>query len=139
MGFLKDLRTLSRQGRALSDQFPVQEQLAAASAQLAAVSAMLGLSTRLQQDGERLLTVGVDAVALVTGARQTSALIDHHPIIELDLLVTMPTGAQVPVRRTEVVQMLHLARAQVGSRLWVRVDPADASTLWIDWAAPTPP
>jgi hypothetical protein len=134
VGFFKDLRTLSKQGRALSDQYPVQQQLVNASAQLSAVSAMLAQSTQQQAGGQRLLTAGVDAVALVTGARQTNALMNHSPVVELDLLVTMPTGAQVPVRRTEIVPLLHLSRAQVGSRLAVRVDPADANTLWINWA-----
>lgn len=138
MGFLKDLRTLTRQGRALADQYPVQRQLADATAQLATVSAMFEQSAQQQLGGRRLLTDGVDAVALVTGARQTTALMNHDPMVELDLLVTLPTGAQVPVRRTEIVQMLHLARAQVGSRLWVRVDPQQPATLWINWAAPPP-
>lgn len=135
MGFFRDLRTLSKQGRALADQYPVQQQLANASAQLSAVSAMLDQTTQQQAGGQRLLTAGVDAVALVTGARQTNALINHAPMVELDLLVTMPTGAQVPVRRTEVVPLLHLARAQIGARVLVRVDPADANTLWVNWAA----
>lgn len=136
MGFFKDLRTLSSQGRALSDQYPVQQQLAYASAQLSAASAMLEQSTQQQAGGQRLLTDGVDAVALVTGARQTNALMNHDPMVEIDLLVTMPTGAQIPVRRTEIVPLLHLARVQVGARLLVRVDPADANTLWINWSAP---
>jgi hypothetical protein len=40
----------------------------------------------------------------------------------------------VPVRRTEVVQLLHLSRVQVGQRLAVRVDPTDPATLWINWS-----
>lgn len=137
MGFFRDLRTLSKQGRALADRHPVREQLAHASAQLSVVSAMLDQATQQQAGGHRLLTAGVDAIALVTGARQTTARVDHAPMVELDLLVTMPTGAQIPVRRTEVVPLLHLPRAQVGSRVLVRVDPADANTLWVNWTAPT--
>jgi hypothetical protein len=139
MGFFQDLRTLSKQGRALSEQYPVQQRLAYASAQLSAATSMLEQSTKQQAAGQRLLTDGVDAVAVVTAARQTNALMNHNPMVEIDLLVTMPSGAHIPVRRTEVVPLLHLARVQVGSRLLVRVDPADANALWINWSAPAQP
>jgi hypothetical protein len=35
--------------------------------------------------------------------------------------------------------MIHLARAQVGARLPVKVDPSDANSIRIDWSAPPPP
>jgi hypothetical protein len=136
MGFFKDIRKLSQQGNALREQYPVQQQLADASAQMHAVSAMLQQATQQQDGGQRLLTDGFDTVAVVTCAFQTGALVNHNPMVELDLLVTMPSGVPVPVRRTEVVQLLHLSRVQVGQRLAVRVDPTDPATLWINWSAP---
>lgn len=136
MGFFTDLRKLSKQGREIREQYPVQHQLANASAQMQAVSAMLQQTTQQQSGGQRLLADGVDAVAVVTGARQTNALMNHNPLIELDLLVTMPSGVPVPVRRNEIVPLLHLARAQVGQQVRVRVLPDDASTIWINWSAP---
>lgn len=132
MGFFKDLRTLTKQGRAVSEQYPTQQILANASAQMSAVSAMLAQANDQVADG-RLETEGFDTVAIVTGARQTNALMNHNPMVELDLLVTMPSGVPVPVRRTQVVPLLHLSRVQVGSRLAVRVDPNDPSTLRIAW------
>ena len=121
MGFFKDIRKLSKQGAEIREQYPVQQQLANASAQMQAVSAMLQQTTQQQSGGQRLLTDGVDAVAMVTGARQTNALMNHNPLIELDLLVTMPSGVPVPVRRSEIVPLLHLARAQVCQQVRVRV------------------
>lgn len=132
MGFFKDLRTLSKQSRAVSEQYPTQQILANASAQMSAVSAMLAQATEQVDDG-RLSTEGFDTVAIVTGARQTNALMNHNPMVELDLLVTMPTGVPVPVQRTQVVPLLHLSRVQPGSRLAVRIDPNDPSTLRIIW------
>ncbi len=133
MGFFKDLRTLSKQGRAVSEQYPTQQILANASAQMSAVSAMLAQANDQVADG-RLATEGFDTVAIVTGARQTNALMNHNPMVALDLLVTMPSGVPVPVQRTEIVPLLHLSRVQVGSRLAVRIDPHDPSTLRITWA-----
>jgi hypothetical protein len=136
MGFFKDIRKLSKQGAAIREQYPVQQQLANASVQMQAVSAMLQQTTQQQSGGQRLLADGVDAVATVTGARQTNALMNHNPLIELDLLVTMPSGVPVPVRRSEIVPLLHLPRAQVGQQVRVRVLPDDATTIWINWSAP---
>jgi hypothetical protein len=133
VGFFKDLRTLSKQGRAVSEQYPTQQILANASAQMSAVSAMLAQANDQVADG-RLETEGFDTVAVVTGARQTNALMNHNPMVALDLLVTMPSGVPVPVQRTEIVPLLHLSRVQVGSRLAVRIDPRDPSTLRITWA-----
>jgi hypothetical protein len=133
VGFFKDLRTLSKQGQAVRDQYPTQQIIANASAQMSAVSAMLAQAND-QVDGGRLATEGFDTTAIVTAARQTNALMNHNPMIALDLLVTMPSGVPVPVQHTVVVPLLHLARVQVGSRLTVRVDPLDPSTLRIDWA-----
>ena len=42
-----------------------------------------------------VLITGAVPVAMVTGARQTNALMNHNPLIELDLLVTMPSGVPV--------------------------------------------
>jgi uncharacterized membrane protein len=139
MGFIKDLHTLTKQGKALREQYPVQVLLAQAATQMDAASAMMRQATQQQAGGERLLSHGVDAVAVVTGARQSNALLNHAPMVELDLLVTMPNGVPVPVTRTEVVALLHLPRAQVGQRLAVRVDALDPTTLWINWSAPAPP
>jgi hypothetical protein len=136
VGFLNDLRTLSNQGNALREQYPVKQQLADASAQMQSVSAMLQQTTQQQSGGQRLLAEGVEAVAMITDARQTSALMNHNPLIELDLLVTMPNGVPIPVRRAEIVPLLHLARAQVGQQVRVRVLPDDANTIWIPWSAP---
>lgn len=140
MGFFKDLRTLSKKGREIGEQFPIDQTLANASTQLAAMNAMLAQGVA-QVGGQGFATLPADAyptVAVITGARQTNALMNHNPMIELDLLVTTPAGVPVPVRRTEVVQLLHLPRAQVGTRLAVRIDPRDPNVLAIDWAAPPP-
>ena len=87
-----------------------------------------------QAAAPRVLAHGVDAVAVITGVRQQTTILNHSPLVELDLLVTMPSGVPVPVTRSEVVSLIHLSRAQVGTRLSVRVDPTDPSAIWINWA-----
>jgi hypothetical protein len=97
------------------------------------MSAMLAHANDQVADRSRLASDGFDTVAIVTRARQANARINFDPIVELDLLVTMPSGVPVPVHRTEIVQVLHLSRVQVGARLAVRVDPRDPSVLRINW------
>ena len=78
---------------------------------------------------------GVSAVATITAARQTGALINFNPVVELELLIMLPSGVPMQATRQEPVQQLHLGRCQPGLRLHVKVDPTNASSLWIDWAS----
>ncbi len=138
MGFFRDLKKLNDQGKRLRDKHPVSEQIADASAKLTSATAMMQQMVDAQNNAGRVLSHGVDATAFITGVRQQPGLFNHSPIVELDLLVTIPNGVSVPVSRTEVVSLLHLARASVGSKLAVRVDPTDPKAIWINWAAPAP-
>lgn len=136
MGIFRDLKRLNDQGKRIREEHPIRDQIADASAKLGAATAMMQQMAASREAAHRVLTHGVDATAMITGARQQPTLFDHNPLVELDLLVTMPNGVPIPVTRTEVVTLLHLTKAQVGSKLAVRVDPTDPGAIWIDWAAP---
>ena len=71
-----------------------------------------------------------------TSARQTGAMMNYNPVVELELLVMMPNGIPMPVSRQEMVMQIHLARCQPGQKLHVKVDPNDPGGLWIDWVTP---
>lgn len=135
MTLFRDLRRLNRQASKLREQYPVDVQLADAAAKLAEATSTMEAMTASRERAAHVLANGVDAIATVTAARQRPTMINHQPVVELELVVTMPSGAPVPVRRTEVVRLLDLPRAQVGVRLAVRVDPGDPSAIWIDWGA----
>jgi len=78
---------------------------------------------------------GVNARAVVVAASQTGTLVNDQPMVRLELTV-VPAGASAyAVTVTQVVELLHLAKASVGRALPVRVDPARPDTVWIDWAA----
>jgi len=82
------------------------------------------------------MTTGVPAIATITSARQTGMIVNFNPVVELQLMVMLPSGVPMPVTRQETVQQLHLGRCQPGLRLNVKVDPQDANSIWIDWANP---
>ncbi|HAP75020.1 MAG TPA: hypothetical protein DCR14_02965 [Acidimicrobiaceae bacterium] len=136
MGFFKDLKKLSDQGKELREQYPVQQQLANAQASMANANAMMANMAAGAMGSTNAITNGVDAVATISSARQTGAMMNYNPVVELDLLVIMPNGVPMPVKRQEMVMQLHLMRCQPGQRLKVKVNPANPNELWIDWVNP---
>jgi hypothetical protein len=82
------------------------------------------------------MTNGLAATATITGARQTGAQINFSPVVELDLLVMMPSGVPMPVTLQEAVMQIHLGRCRPGLRVNVHVDPVNPNNLCVDWATP---
>ena len=137
MGFFKDLNTLNKQGKAIADaQPPMKDRMADASARMAQANQMMAGMAQGSMAATAAMTNGVPAVATITGATQTGMMMNFNPVVNLDLLVMMPSGIPMPVTKQEPVQQIHLGRCQPGLRLNVRVDPNDIGNLWIDWINP---
>lgn len=136
MGFFKDLKKLTDQGNAMREQYPVQDQLANAQASMTQANAMMQQMAAGSMAATHAINNGVDAVATITTARQTGAMMNFNPVVDLELMVMMPSGVPMPVHRQEMVMQLHLARCQPGQRLKVKVDPTNPEALWIDWVTP---
>jgi hypothetical protein len=137
MGFFKDLKQLNDQGKAIRDaQPPMKDRMADASARMAEANQMMANMAQGSAQATQALATGVATTATITGARQTGAMLNFNPVVELDLLVMMPSGVPMPVIRQETVMQVYLGRCQPGLRLNVRVDPANPNGLWIDWATP---
>lgn len=137
MGFFKDLRTVSAQAKEMERSSPgVKDRLAAGTAKMAAANAMMASMAQGGAQASAAITNGVAAVATITAARQTGALINFCPVVELELLIMLPSGVPMQATRQEQVEQLYLGRCQPGLRLNVKVDPTNAGNLWIDWASP---
>ncbi len=137
MGIFRDTKRLMQQAKEMDAKYPVADRLAMAQASFTQANQMLAVMAQGATGVTEAIKNGVDAFATITAARHTGTVVSFNPVIELDLLVMMPGGIPMPVTRREVVAQLDLIRAQAGTRLRVKVDPADASNLWINWAAPT--
>ena len=121
MGFLKDIRTLSKMGKEQQARMDVKGSMAQMQSMLDS------LATQPIPEG-----AGVQAVATVVSARDTGALLNTQLVVEVELTVLLPSGVPVPVTRTLPISPLHLARLQPGGQVDVRLDPADpAGTLVI--------
>lgn len=134
MGFLKDLRKLSKTGNEIQASMPSPaDQMAAAQAQMA------GLTAQMSQQAQTTQAVAADGLlgtASVLSATQTGALVNFNPAVQLELLVTVPDHAPYPVTLQTVVPQLHLARIQPGATIAVNVARTDRQQVLIDWDRP---
>ena len=61
--------------------------------------------------------------------------INMAPVVDIDLTV-FRNGVPVPMTHQEAVPQVYLSRLQAGANFHVKYDPANPSTLWIDWVTP---
>ena len=126
MGFLTDLRTLSRAGAAQYAALDVSARMGQMQQSIAQASAMLAA-------GSTVPTLPTASTATVISARQLPMMIGLNTVVELELTVFMPSGVPVPVLRTEQVAPLHLGRLQPGATVPVVVDAHDPTTVRLAW------
>jgi len=131
MGFLKDLKKLSDQGKEMSKGFDPAAQMRDATAAMEAAGQMMAQ----QAEAAHLAASGEPASAQVNASRDTGQVINMQPVLEMSLLV-FPEGAPpYPVTLRQIVPLAQLGRLTPGSRLAVKVDPGKRDLVWIDWAA----
>lgn len=131
MGFLKDMRKLSKQAKEVSKDWDPGAQLEAASATLEATNEMIAQQTA----AARLAVSGTPAVGQVNAARDTGALVNMQPVMEIDFLILPEAWPPYPVSVRQIVPMAQIGRLAPGTRLSVKIDPADPNAVWVDWAA----
>jgi hypothetical protein len=131
MGFLKDMRTLTRQADTLR---PPEHR--GFGGGLRALRDTAAQGTRALTDAQRhaelaqhLAVHGLPGRAIITGIRDTGISIDRNPCVELDLDVTLGDRAPYAVSHRQVISRIAVAGFQPGATVPVRVDPADERTL----------
>lgn len=133
MGFISSLFKLTAQSTAIQKQMDVGARLASAQASMTKASqfmaASMPIGTTPAQEATRLRTT-----ALVASAQQQPMMIGMNAVVDLELIVTLPGGTPAPVRRTEQLAPLHLARVVPGSRIDVSIVPGMPETVRFEWA-----
>jgi hypothetical protein len=132
MGFYKDVHQLKKIGRAASNNWDAQGQIADAQMRLAASAQMMAQ----QNEALRITADGIPASALIIDARQSTVQINSQAQVTFDLLVTPRGGAPYPVTISETVSQMHLSRIQPGAMLAVAIARTDPTKLAIDWFRP---
>lgn len=131
MGFFKDIHTISKQSKEIQKNWDVKAQLDQGMAAMQQANAMMAGQTQAAE----LSIGGTAATVQVTGARDTGTVINLQPVLELDLLVQPDGGAPYPTTLRMVVPASSMGRVVPGSVLKGRVDTAQPTSVWIDWAA----
>jgi sRNA-binding protein len=130
MGFFKSLRDVQKQANDINQNWDVGAQLADAQAQMAEANAFMAQQTA----AANAATTGVDATATVAAVRPGGGMVNHQPMVELDLTVIAAGNPPYPVTVKQVVPQTQLAMLQPGASLKVKVDPNAPSAIWIDFA-----
>ena len=142
MGMFKDLKKLSDQGKEaqrkqgkrtgmIGMMRDMPDQLHQATE---AVDDAMALQDEMQKQ-QQLLTTGIPGKASIKGVTDTGTLVNFQPQVVLDLAVEAAGKPAYDVQVTTSVPQVMLARLQPGGAVAVKVDPADPSSLAIDWAA----
>lgn len=134
MGLFKNMNDLYKAGgEPLSSGRHAKrsERLANAGAKMAAAQDMMARKTQMMT----LAATGADASATVLQVRPSTQLINFEPVVELDLNLIVDGRPPYPLTLSQPVPQIYLAKAQAGQILKAKVDPADPSTVFLDFAS----
>lgn len=132
MGMFKSLRDLQKQSEEINKNWDVGAQLEDAQARMQDAQEMMAQQTA----AANAAVSGADATATIVAVRQGNGMVNLQPIIEVDLTV-LPDGLPpYPVTVKQVIPQIHLAQAQPGASVHVKVDPNNPASVWIDWTRP---
>jgi hypothetical protein len=88
-----------------------------------------------QTAAAELATTGEWATAQLNEARDTRALANLQPVMELDLMIFPEGRPPYPVTLRQVVPVAQVGRLVPGTQWPVRIDPAKPALVWIDWSS----
>jgi hypothetical protein len=117
MGFLRDVRKLSKVSKEASKGFDPAAQMRSATASMQQMTAQ-----------QRIASSGSSAPAKVIAVRDTGTMINYQPVVEVDVLVTPDGSVPWPATATSMGHA-RLAGLAPGASVTIRYDPADPSTV----------
>jgi hypothetical protein len=143
MGMFKDLKKLSDQGKEIGKQSgrptsmlgmikDMPNQLNQATG---AIDDAMAMQADMQAQ-QMLLTTGTPGTATIKNLQDTGTLVNFNPQVILDLEVTVEGKDPYTTQLTTSVPQMQIPMIQPGNKVGVRVDPADPSSLAIDWTRP---
>lgn len=133
MGFMKDVRNLQKQGKAMTppEHRGVMGGFRAMKDGVAQANEMLGDVAEQQQKAQMLMTTGIVGQATVDSINDSGVTVNENPQVEFVLDVTLPGREPYKASLTQVVSRLAIAGFQPGATVPVRVSPDDPQVLMI--------
>jgi hypothetical protein len=132
MGFFKSMRDLQKQADEINKNWDVGAQLDDAQARMQDAQEAMAQQTA----AANAALTGVDGTATIVAVRQGAGMVNFQPMLEIDLTVIPAGGLPYPVTVKQVTPQIHLAQAQPGASVHVKVAPDDPASVWIDWTRP---
>ncbi len=132
MGLFKSVRDLKKQADEINKDWDPAAQVAQAQAQMQAATESMAQQTA----AANLAATGMPGTATIVAVRQGNAMVNHQPLVELDLTVMAEGRPPYPATVSQVMPMTMLGQAQPGITVNVKIDPDDPAALWIDWSTP---
>lgn len=140
MGMFKDLKKLKQQGKEMGEATgrptSMMGMLKQMPADLHNATEMIGDVQADMAKQQTLLASGKVGVATITAIADTGKLVNFNPQVIIDMEVTVEGQAPYPVQTSASVPQIHIPLIQPGKTIGVRVDPADPSSVILDWSRP---
>lgn len=100
----------------------------------AGIAAIFWVFRRFRRSNAALLRSGIPGTATVLSLRDTGTTINRvNAVVELGLQVAIPGRAPYQVKIETMIGRMNWGSVQPGAQLAVRVDPANARHIAIDW------
>ena len=128
MGFFKDLKKTVDKSNELEKSMPsAKERMAQGIETMKAMNATGAGMVAAMDPSKPSNTLQAQVLAV----RDRQARINYQPVMEIDLLVTGPTGAKYPVTLHQAVPHSALSRIQPGATVPVRVRVDDPQAVYL--------
>ena len=131
MGFFRSVRQLNVEAKDVRRDWDPVAQVRRGTQLMQAATAQLAE----QNAAAHLAETGMPGTASIVAVRDGGTRINHEPLVELDLLVTLPGRPPYPLTLNTVVPLIGQSRLQPGGVVAVRVDPARpglAAVMWLE-------
>lgn len=142
MGMFKDIKKLSDQGKeaqkAQGKRTGMLGMMKDMPDTLHQATEAIDDAMALQADmakQQALLATGTAGTATVKGFTDTGMIVNYNPQVVLDVTVDCD-GKSYDAKVTTSVPQMHIPLVQPGNKIGVKVDPADANNIAIDWMRP---
>jgi hypothetical protein len=132
MGMFRALRDLKKQSDGVSAGWNPAAQVAQAQAQMSAATEMLAQQTA----AANAATSGVPGKATIVAVRPGNGMVNHQPIIEVDLTVFPDGGLPYAATVKQVIPHTQLAYARPGASVFVKIAADAPAAVWVDWERP---
>jgi len=133
MGFFKDVRKLNKMGKEAHQNTDVGAQMQQVSASMAQAQQFMAAQTAAAEVAAQPAG-GLPGKATITAVRPTGMLVNYHPVVEVDLLVTPDGRAPYPVTVGDNINVTNRMVCVTGKAVPVVVDANDPQVVWVDWA-----